>query len=48
MPYFECTGCGGMVNLETLETTERRQHCPVCEEQTTWEVAFESESGVSF
>lgn len=48
MPYFECAGCGQLVNLEDFEAEQRREHCPVCEEQTTWRVAFEAESGVSF
>ena len=48
MPYFECSGCGQMANVDALERSELRQRCPVCEEQTTWTVAFESDSGVSF
>lgn len=48
MPYYECAGCGGMVNLEAHDGGERRGHCPACEEETTWRLAFESEGGVSF
>lgn len=48
MPYFECEECGQMANIGSLELSELRQRCPVCEKQTTWTTAFESESGVSF
>lgn len=47
MPYFECRGCGQLAELGRLETTDLRQHCPVCDEQTTWSIAFEADSGVS-
>jgi uncharacterized paraquat-inducible protein A len=48
MPYFECTECGQLANLGTLEHSSLRQHCPVCDEETTWTVAFDSGEGVSF
>ncbi|SEP13783.1 hypothetical protein SAMN04487948_11626 [Halogranum amylolyticum] len=48
MPYFECTECGQLATIGSFERSELRQHCPVCETQTVWEVAFESDSGVSF
>lgn len=47
MPYFECTGCGTMVNLGRFERSELRQACPECGEETRWETAFDGE-GVSF
>lgn len=48
MPYFECTECGQLANVSNLEQSELREHCPVCEQQTTWTVAFEDDAGVSF
>lgn len=48
MPYFECDGCGQLVSVGELERTELHEHCPVCEAQTTWTLAFEDEAGVSF
>ncbi|QLG61398.1 hypothetical protein [Halorarum salinum] len=48
MPYFECANCGLLADVGTFERTELRQHCPECDEQTTWTVAFDSDRGVSF
>jgi len=47
MTYFSCEECGQLVDLQTLDEEPRRDHCPVCEEQTVWTVAFAGE-GVSF
>lgn len=48
MTYFECTECGQMADVSELERDRLRDHCPVCEELTVWEPAFEAEEGVSF
>lgn len=48
MTYFECTECGQMGDFARIERSELRQRCPVCEEETLWETAFETEGGVSF
>lgn len=48
MPYFECAGCGQLAAIDDLERSTRREHCPVCDEETTWVPAFEVEEGVSF
>lgn len=49
MTYFECHGCGQLVDLVGVECAELREECPVCEEPTTWTVAFDDpEGGVSY
>lgn len=48
MPYFECTACGQLASVSEHERSELYQHCPACETQTTWRIAFADESGVSF
>jgi phage FluMu protein Com len=48
MTYFECTECGQMGDLARMERSELRQRCPVCEEETLWETAFEAEEGTPF
>jgi hypothetical protein len=48
MTYFECTECGQLGDFARMERSELRQQCPVCEEETVWETAFEAEEGVSF
>lgn len=48
MTYFECTECGQMGNFTVLDRSTLQQECPVCEETTVWEVAFEADEGVSF
>lgn len=48
MPYFECSTCGQLAEIGDLEHSSLRQYCPVCETQTTWSIAFEDESGVTF
>lgn len=48
MTYFECAECGQMTELSVFERSQLRQTCPVCDEETVWESAFEAEDGVSF
>ncbi|MFB6161206.1 MAG: hypothetical protein ABEJ61_08530 [Haloferacaceae archaeon] len=49
MTYFECERCGQLVDLVGVERAEVREACPVCDERTTWTVAFAAEGrGVSF
>lgn len=45
--YYECTECGQLASLVGHEQSPVSQECPVCEEVTSWEIAFEAE-GVSF
>lgn len=44
--YVECTDCETMMSV-TNRTTPFTQECPVCEEPTSWQPAFEGE-GVAF
>lgn len=48
MTYFECSECGQMASLNEMSRSRLRQECPVCEEETVWETAFEADEGVSF
>lgn len=48
VPYFECGGCGRLVNLNRHDRGEVRQPCPACDRETTWTLAFDEEEGVSF
>lgn len=48
MSYFECTACGQLASVGEHGRDELYQQCPVCEMQTTWELAFVDDSGVSF
>lgn len=48
MPYFECSDCGQMASIGEHERSSLYQHCPSCDTQTAWTLAFVDESGVSF
>lgn len=49
MTYFECEGCGHLADFVRFDTRERWEHCPVCERQTRWTIAFEDrDAGVTF
>lgn len=45
MTYYSCKQCGEMINISDLEGKPRREHCPVCDEQTLWTTEFEAEEG---
>lgn len=47
MPLYECTECGQTMDLLDTTGADRREECPVCEQQTVWSLAFEGE-GVSY
>jgi hypothetical protein len=44
---YECAECENMARLPGCETNATTRECPVCEDVTTWQVAFEGE-GVSY
>ena len=49
MTQFECSECGQMARFVEIEQSTLRRHCPVCESETHWMIAFEeSDQGVSF
>lgn len=48
MTYFECVQCGQLADLSVFDHTRLRQDCPVCEQETDWETAFEGDGGESF
>lgn len=49
MTYYECGECGQLGEFAGIEVSPFTRQCPVCEEPTTWELAFADEDqGVSF
>lgn len=47
MTQFECTQCGQLGRFSRHAQSEFVAECPVCEEPTRWERAFEGE-GIEF
>ncbi len=47
MTHYECTQCGNLSRMGAPDRHTLVRKCPVCEEETRWEPAFEAE-GVSF
>lgn len=47
MTYFECAECGQLADFTELSRSRLRRRCPVCEDETVWETAFEADEGAS-